>query len=78
MSPELNERVAALEPQVTRVVKDVDDLHGFKEAMIKEIAELNLNIKTLSWKVSLITGAAIVFGNQLLQFGIDALKTLLP
>lgn len=71
MSPEapLNERVAALEPQVERLNTDVEDLHTFKETMIKELAELASAIKTLSWKVSIITGAAIVLLNKLADWG---------
>lgn len=74
----LNERIAAIEPKVLRLETDVEDLHEFKDMMIKEIVELNSNLKTLSWKVSIITGLAVVFSNQLLQLGLDVIKKILP
>lgn len=78
MSPELNERIAAMEPQLKDLKADVDDLHEFKDLVIAELAELNSNLKTLSWKVSLITGAAIVFGNKFLDLGMESVKKFLP
>lgn len=75
MSPELpiNERVAAIEPQVYRLNGDVEDLLVFKDSMIKQIAELNSTVKTLSWKISLITGAVMVLVNQIAQWGLAKL-----
>jgi peptidoglycan hydrolase CwlO-like protein len=77
MSPEipLNERVAAIEPQLEDLKSDVDDLRSFKESMIREIAELNSSIKMLSWKVSIATGVLVVTFNQTIQW---ALKKFLP
>lgn len=73
MSPSdlpVNERVAAIEPQVERLNADIEDLHIFKDAMVKELNELSGSIRVLSWKVSLITGAAVVFFNQLFDWGL--------
>lgn len=77
MSPEipLNERVAAIEPQLADLKDAVADLHLFKDIMIKEIAELTSTVKTLSWKISVATGAIVTLFNLLAQWGV---KKFLP
>lgn len=76
MHPEsLYERVAALEPQLDDLKRDVEDLQDFKDSMIKEITELTASVKQLSWKISVATGAIMVVLDQLFQWGA---KKLLP
>lgn len=74
MPPEtINERIAAMEPQVESLNTNMVDLQAFKIDMIKQLADLKGDIKTLSWKVSFYTGLVMVVGNQLAQWGIGKL-----
>lgn len=65
----LAERVASIEPQVQRLKTDVEELHEFKDAVIKELSELNSNVKTLSLKVGGMIGAVIFLLNFLSEWG---------
>ena len=69
----LNERVAALEPIVLRLVADGIDLQAFRTTMLTQITELKAELKFLSWRVGAVVGIVVVIGNKLLSYGLDKL-----
>jgi len=69
MAPDtFNERVAALEPRVNTNEKDIMELRGFKDEMLKEITMLKGSINLLAWKVGLITGVFLLVVSQVIPW----------
>lgn len=76
MAPDnLNERVAALEPQVSNHEKDIMEFRSFKDDMIQELATLKGSLNLLAFKVSIFTGLILLAGSQLVPW---LFKKILP
>lgn len=65
------ERLAVLESKIDRVDSEIfgeAGLRSFRTDVVIQLTELKADIKNLSWRVAIITGAVIVAANQLLNW----------